>query len=135
MNSRLDTIRLRIMEIYRELEFDGLEINPQIILNRYKGIEDDNKLTLLSVFKEHNEWCRKLSGKDMSPSTVMRYETSYRHTEEFIRFTYKKYDVYLDNVTHQFIKGYEFFLKTERNCNITRLPNISKTSRKLSVFA
>lgn len=105
------------MEIYRELEFEGIEFNPQTILNRYKGVEEENRMTLLTVFKDHNECCRKLAGKDMSPSTVTRYETSYRHTEEFIRFNYQKDDVYLDEVNHQFIKDYEFFLKTERNCN------------------
>ncbi|SHE82135.1 phage integrase SAM-like domain and Arm DNA-binding domain-containing protein [Dysgonomonas macrotermitis] len=117
LNSRLDTVRLCIMEIYREMEFEALEVNPLMILNRYRGVEDDNRRTLLAVFKEHNERCRKLAGKDMSPATVMRYETSYRHTEQFIKSQYKKDDVYLDDVNHQFINDYEFFLKTERNCN------------------
>ncbi|PXV57117.1 integrase-like protein [Dysgonomonas alginatilytica] len=70
INSRLDTIRLRIMEIYRELEFDGAEINPRIILNHYQGREDESRKTLLSVFLDHNERCKKLIGKDMSPAIL-----------------------------------------------------------------
>lgn len=131
LNNQLDTIRLRIMEIYRELEFEGIEFNPQTILNRYKGVEEDNRMTLLTVFKDYNERCRKLAGKDMSPSTVTRYETSYRHTEEFIRFNYQKDDVYLDEVNHQFIKDYEFFLKTERNCNHNSATKYLKNFKKI----
>lgn len=47
--------------------------------------------TLLKVFKDHNERCATLAGKeDMSPATVERYETSYRHTQEFIRDSFGK---------------------------------------------
>ncbi|WP_165026116.1 phage integrase SAM-like domain and Arm DNA-binding domain-containing protein [Dysgonomonas sp. ZJ279] len=131
INSRLDTIRLRIMEIYRELEFDGVEINPRIILNRYQGREDESRKTLLFIFLDHNERCKKLIGKDMSPATVMRYETSYRHTAEFIQLNYKKDDVFLDEVNHQFIKDYEFFLKTERNCNHNSATKYLKNFKKI----
>lgn len=109
INNRLDTIRLRIMEIYRELEFEAAEVTPKIILDRYLGREDESRKKLLVVFEEHNDRCRKSSGVDMAPSTVMRYETSYRHTAEFIQLFYKKDDVYLEEVNHQFIKDYEFF--------------------------
>lgn len=66
VNNRLDSIRLRIMEIYREFELDGIDLNPKIILDRYLGREDETRRTLLSVFMEHNERCKKLAGKDMS---------------------------------------------------------------------
>ncbi len=131
INSRIDTIRLRIMEIYRELEFEGVEISPKIIIDRYLGKPDESKKTLLSIYQEHNERCRKLAGIDMAPSTVTRYETSYRHTAEFIQFNYKKKDVFLEEVNHQFIKDYEFFLKTERKCNHNSSTKYLKNFKKI----
>ena len=131
VNNRLDSIRLRIMEIYRELELDGADLNPKMILDHYLGREGESRRTLLSVFMEHNEKCKKLAGKDMSQATVMRYETSYRHTQEFIQFMYKKDDVYLEEVNHQFIKDYEFFLKTERNCNHNSATKYLKNFKKI----
>lgn len=131
INNRLDTIRLRIMEIYRELEFEAAEVTPKIILDRYLGREDESRKKLLVVFEEHNDRCRKLSGVDMAPSTVMRYETSYRHTAEFIQLFYKKDDVYLEEVNHQFIKDYEFFLKTERKCNHNSATKYLKNFKKI----
>jgi len=117
INSRLDSIRFRLMEIYREMEISGEDITARKIVNKYKGIETESKITLLTIFQEHNERCHKLEGKDMSRSTIMRYETAYRYTQEFIQFQYKKDDVNIEEVNYQFVKDYEFFLKTERDCN------------------
>lgn len=48
--------------------------------------------------------------------TVIRYETSLRLTEAFLRTTYKKEDCYLDEITHQFVEDYDFYLRTIRRC-------------------
>lgn len=135
INHRLDTVRLRIMEIYRELEFDGQEINPKTVLNKYLGKEEETKKTLLTVFQEHNEKCKKLSGKDMAPGTVQRYEITYRHLYRFIKCNYKKEDAYLDEVNHQFIKDFEFFLKTERNCAHNSATKYLKNLKKVTNIA
>lgn len=85
LNFRLDTIRLRIMQIYREMEFDREEITAKKILDRYQGKDQEEVIMLLDVFREHNERCHKLAGKDMAPATVERYETSLKHTANFIQ--------------------------------------------------
>ena len=85
LNNTLDTIKLKIMKIYREMEFDGIRITAKGIIEKYLGKDKKSQMTLLKVFKEHNERCAQLAGKDMSPATVERYETSFRHTQEFIR--------------------------------------------------
>lgn len=116
LNSRLDTIRLRIMQIHREMELDRVEISAKKIVDRYLGKGEKPKAMVLAEFREHNERCRKLAGNGMSPATVERYETSLKHTAEFIRWNFGKEDIPLDEVNHKFIKDYEFYLKTERSC-------------------
>jgi hypothetical protein len=49
----------------------------------------EQRRTILKVFKEHNENAKKLVGIDFAPCTVERYETSYKHTRDFIRWRYK----------------------------------------------
>lgn len=39
-NFRLDTIRIRIMQIYHEMEFDKVKITPKDIVNQYLGRKD-----------------------------------------------------------------------------------------------
>ena len=116
LNNALDTIKLKIMKIHREMEFDGVRITAKDIIEKYQGKDEKSQMTLLKVFKDHNERCALLAGKDMSPATVERYETCYRHTQEFIRDTFGKDDISLEEVNHKFIVDYEFFLKTKRNC-------------------
>lgn len=64
LNSRLDTIQLRIMQIYRNMEIDGVEITAKAIVEEYQGKNIKPAITLLTLFKEHNERCQKLVGKE-----------------------------------------------------------------------
>lgn len=134
INLYLDSIRFRITRIRREMELDGTEyVTAQMVLNRWLGRDAMERHTLIEVFKEHNAKCRALSGKGMAPGTVERYETSLKHTQEFMRYTYGKDDIYLDEMSRQFIEDYEFYLKTVRKCNhnstIKYLKNFKKITR------
>ncbi len=116
LNLYLDAISANILRIQRDLELDKKEVSAQIILNRYLGKEQSDRHTLMVVFRAHNEKCRALSGISLAPGTVIRYETSLRLTEAFLRTTYKKEDCYLDEITHQFVEDYDFYLRTVRRC-------------------
>lgn len=116
LNLYLDAISANILRIQRDLELDKKEVSDQIILNRYLGKEQSDRHTLMEVFRAHNEKCRALSGISLAPGTVIRYETSLRLTEAFLRTTYKKEDCYLDEITHQFVEDYDFYLRTVRRC-------------------
>jgi len=117
LNMYLDSLRAKFIRIHRDMEQDGEEyITAQAIVNRYLGRDKPERHTLLEVFREHNEKCRALSGIDMAPATVERYETSLKHTREFIQHTYNRDDIYLDELDRQFIEDYEFYLKTVRKC-------------------
>lgn len=116
LNLYLDAISANILRIQRDLELDKKEVSAQIILNRYLGKEQLDRHTLMEVFRAHNEKCRALSGISLAPGTVIRYETSLRLTEAFLRTTYKKEDCYLDEITHQFVEDYDFYLRTVRRC-------------------
>jgi len=131
LNFRLDTIRMRIMQIYREMEFDNVEINAKKIIDQYLGRNEKPAIMLLDVFREHNERCHKLAGKDMAPATVERYETSLKHTANFMRFSYGKEDIPIADVNHKFIKDYEFYLKTERNCSHNSATKYLKNFKKI----
>ena len=88
LNAYLDTVKLRLITLQREMELDGERVTPKSLLNKYLGVDEKPQHTLLGIFREHNDKCAKLAGIDMSPATVERYETSYKHTEEFIGHTY-----------------------------------------------
>lgn len=134
LNLYLDAISANVLRIQREMELEGAPVSAHSVFNRYLGKDRPERHTLLEVFREHNEKCRKLTGIDIAAATVERYETCLRLTEEFIRNTYKKDDLYLDELSHQFVEDYEFYLKTVRKCchnTTTKYLKISRKSRAL----
>jgi len=116
LNARLDTIRLRVMKVYRQLELDGEQITARKVIDKYLGRDDKPVIMLLDIFREHNERCYKLVGKDMALGTVERYETTLKHTIAFISYQYHETDVPVASVDHKFITDFEFWLRTEREC-------------------
>lgn len=131
LNARLDTIRLRLMQIYREMEIDRESITAQKIIDKYLGCNSKPVIMLLDVFREHNERCHKLAGNGMSPATVERYETSYKHTAEFTDLVYNKKNVPITDVDHKFITDYEFYLRTERKCSHNTAVKYLKNFKKI----
>lgn len=135
LNLYLDTVRAKIIRIHRDMEMDGERITAQKVLDRYLGRNEPERHTILEVFREHNEKCRKLSGIDTSPATVERYDTCLKHAQEFIRTTYGKDDFYLDEMSRRFVEDYEFYLKTERGCSHNTTTKYLKNFKKITRIA
>lgn len=49
--------------------------------------------------------------------TLERYETSLRHTQEFMKWKYKIDDIDIKGLKYEFITDYEFWLKSVRKCD------------------
>lgn len=103
------------------------------MLNRYLGKDCPVRHTLIEVFREHNEKLHKLTNIDVAPATAVRYETCRKLIEQFLRLTARRDDIYLDELSRQFVEDYEFFLKAERKCShnttIQYLKNLKKITR------
>lgn len=129
LNSYLDTIRYKMFQIHRDLELDSqIPVTANAILNRYYG--HDQRM-LLDVFKEHNDKCRALIGKEYVEGTVRKFNTTLLYLKQFIQNVYHKDDMYLNELNQEFVRNYEYFLKTEKNCqNNSALKHI-KNFRKI----
>jgi len=133
LNAYLDAISFNILRIQRDMEMEGAEVSAHAILDRYSGKHTPDRHTLIEVFQEHNENQRKLIGIDIAPATAVRYETCRKLMIRFLQHTYRRNDIYLDELSRQFIEEYEFFLKTECRCShnttIQYLKNLKKITR------
>lgn len=114
-NLSLDLVKNKLYGHKLEIEEDGKELTAVLLKNAYLGIEENPK-TILGVFKEHNEWFKSLIGIDFAMGTWQRYEACLRHIERFIEYKYKRKDLSLKNVSPQFIRDLEHYLKTECKC-------------------
>ena len=133
LNLYLDAVSANVLRARRNLELECAEISAHTVLNRYLGKDRPVRHTLVEVFVEHNEKLKKLAGIDVALATAVRYETCRKLIGQFLRQTYRRDDIYLDELSRQFVEDYEFFLKTERRCShntaIQYLKNLKKIIR------
>ena len=72
--------------------------------------------TLIQTIQEHNDQCRELVGKDYALITVCRYESCKRYLAELIKLKYDKEDLPLSEINGELVRAFEFYLKTEKEC-------------------
>jgi len=116
LNHYLDTLQVRLFEIHRQLISAGESISSEIIKNKFLGKEEKQR-TLLKIFEQHNSQMKALIGREFAPGTLQRYETSLKHTREFIAWKYATTDIDIRRIDHAFVTDYEFYLRSVRHCN------------------
>jgi site-specific recombinase XerD len=115
INGLLDFTRNRINEIQFELLKEGKPVTIEEFKNKIQGTSERQRF-LIPIFQDHNNKIKALLGKEYAPGTLERYETSLRHTEEFLMWKYKLKDIDILKIDHAFVTDYEFFLRTVRKC-------------------
>lgn len=114
-NLYLDTLKAKIYDYQQQLIRDEDNVNIENMRNKIRGV-DKKKYMLVPIFKQHNSDIKALIGKEYAPATYERYETSLKHTIDFMMWKYKVSDMDIHKIDHEFITGYEFYLKSECNC-------------------
>jgi site-specific recombinase XerD len=115
INSLLDFTKNRINEIQFELLKDGISPNIEEFKNKLLGIKE-REHHLIPIFKEHNRKIKELLGIEYALGTLERYETSLKHTKDFLSWKYNLTDINIEKIDHSFITEYEFYLRSERKC-------------------
>ncbi|WP_396166993.1 site-specific integrase [Flavobacterium sp.] len=115
INSLLDFTKNQINEIQFELLKDNITLNIEEFKNRLLGTKIRERM-LIPIFKEHNSKIKDLLGIEYAPGTLERYETSLKHTSNFLFWKYNITDINIDKIDHAFITDYEFYLRTVRKC-------------------
>jgi hypothetical protein len=116
LNSELNQVDLRINDTIRYLTDCGEELSAEKIKNRFLG-KAEKPVMLVEVFKEHNRKVAALVNQEFAPATVTRYETTLKHTVDFMQWKYKINDIRVKQIDHRFISEFEFYLRSVRKCN------------------
>ncbi len=115
INSLLDFTRNRINEIHFELLKESKTIQIEEFKNKLLGIKERERL-LIPIFEEHNRKIKELIGLEYAAGTYKRYETSLKHTKDFLYWKYNVQDIAINKIDHAFITEYEFYLRSKRKC-------------------
>lgn len=115
LNKYLAAIETKLHKIQEQLSESKALVTSEKIKNVYLGKGKKDKM-VLQIFQDHNNQVEKLVGKDFAPGTLERYKTAKKHVEDYIVQEYNLKDIFVREIDHQFITGFEYYLKTTRNC-------------------
>jgi len=130
LNRLMDAIRSKVYQHHRDLVEKNEIISATSLKNSYLGIAERN-ITLIEIFKNHNEQVRELVGQEYAFNTLKRYQTSLRHVKKFLKYQYSLDDISLKLINHEFITSFEFYLKSKRGCNHNSTTKYIKNFKKI----
>lgn len=133
MNDYIKSLDVKLSCIHKELLLEQAFITPSLLLQKLFGTEEQR--TVLSTFREHNDECRKMIGIDYEKITINRYDNCMRNIAAAIQREYGKEDITFHELTGEFIRKYEIYLKTEKKLCQNTIVRYMKCFKKITNMA
>ena len=115
INGHLDNLKSKILNVEKSLIKKDIPVNFESFKNELSGKKERERM-LIPIFQEHNRKIKELVGQEYAPGTLERYETSLKHTKNFLLWKYNLTDINIEKIDHAFVMEYEFYLRSERKC-------------------
>jgi site-specific recombinase XerD len=134
LNQYLDTIRTRIFELQKEYMLKNIPLTPEIAKQKLLNQQQEMKHSLISVYQYHNDQFGALAGIEYSHGTYKKFKSALKSLKNFIEWKFKRKDIFLTELNHQFITDYEFYLKSvqvmQHNSAMNNLKKLKKIIRQ-----
>ncbi len=112
VNRAIDALTEEIKGHYKRINLSLGFVTAELVKNAVKGI-GQKPLTLLALFREHNEEFEKRIGIDRTKETYGCYVRSYNHLREFVQRKCGQEDITLRSLDQEFYDAFDLFLRTE----------------------
>jgi len=113
LNLLLDSLELKINQFRIDSINDGEIITAQKLMDYIQG-KSTSRAKVLEEFSRHNQEILALVPTEYAMGTYERFVTARSHVKDFIAFKYNADDLEFRELNFEFIKDYEFYLKTVR---------------------
>lgn len=111
-NFFLETLQTKVHQYINSLMNHGKPITSQKLMDFVLGKATENAM-IVEEFQLHNDELLALVERgEYAIGTHTRFEISKKHLKEFVRFKYDVQDMDFRELNFEFIKDYEFYLKT-----------------------
>jgi integrase len=130
LNNYLDQLRAMVLAAHQQLTEQRITVTSDRLRDKLTGKAEVTR-TLLTQFAEHNRKVEALVGADFAAGTLERYKTSYKHTEDFIKWKYNVNDIDIRDVDHDFVTSYDFYLRSVRKCSNNTTIKYLKNFKKI----
>lgn len=116
LNRFFDSLKAKCVSIYDELVRNEEYVDADTVKNTFLG-KNQKQYMILEIFQDHNDEMESLVGKEYSPGTLQRYKAAKSHISDYIAYKYQKKDFLLKKLDYEFITGFDYFLKSKKNCS------------------
>ena len=132
LNAYLKTMEHEVYDAHRAMTERKLPLTAVTFKSFLTGSEDvSSDRMLVPIFEQHNKQVAALVGKEYARGTHERYVTSLKHTKEFLLWKYGADDIAIQRIDHDFVMSYDFYLRSERNCNNNSTVKYLKNFKKI----
>lgn len=114
VNRAIDALTEEIKAHYKRINLSLGFVTAELVKNALKSI-GQKPLTLLALFREHNEEFEKRIGIDRTKETYACYVRSYNHLREFVQEKCRQEDITLRSLDQEFYDAFDLFLRTDRH--------------------
>ena len=112
VNRAIDELTREITNHYNHIKKSLGVVTAELVKNAVKGI-GQKPVTLLALFREHNEEFKKRIGVDRIKETYDSYQRSYKHLAAFVQEKKGVEDITLRSLDKVFYDDFEIFLQTD----------------------
>lgn len=125
LNFYLDSLTTKIHDIKTQILYSGKPITSKKIMDHILG-KTSSRTKVLEEFKKHNDELKALIGNGYTAATLERFSITKNHVTAFIKLKYDADDFEFADLNLEFIKDFEFYLRSVRKCaNNTTLKYIA----------
>jgi len=130
INAHLDMLKHKAYDYRQELLMEDQPLTRDTFKSKWLGL-DKSHYTLMQVIRDHNKDLEKLIGKGYVRATWVKYKTTEKHIEAFIKWKYRLSDMDLRALKYEFVTDLEFYLKSEKNMSVNSYGKIIKNLKKI----
>lgn len=116
INTSLKTMEQEVFQAHQALILESKEVTASNIKAKLLG-QDTEEHWIIEEFKDHNKKMEALIGKQYARATWKRFETTLKHTQDFIQWKFSSPDMEVSRLNHEFLENFEFYLKSVRSCD------------------
>ncbi|MFD1602942.1 site-specific integrase [Flavobacterium artemisiae] len=116
LNFFLDSLTTRIHDIKTEILYSGKPLSSQKIMDHVMG-RIAPRAKVLEEFQKHNDELEALVGNGYTGATLERFNITKNHVSTFIKFKYNSDDFEFADLSLEFVKDFEFYLRSVRKCS------------------
>ena len=130
-NEYLDALRAELYAQETEMIKNGIEITMDTFMDIYKNGFKANTITILQLFREHNEQFEKKIAKGVIANTTLdKYKVTRDYLASYIK-SLKKDDIMVKDITPNFVEEFFVYLldSMSNNTAIQKMKQLKKILR------